>query len=89
LKKSNLHNRNLRKTSPKTSNPQVLKKTQIHKKQVQIRGKTARLATLSRLFTEQSSDSTRQALHVLFSCDIWRLVISKVVLLFVQKQLKP
>ena len=33
-----------KKTSPKTSNPQVFKKT--HKKQAQIRGKNARLATL-------------------------------------------
>ena len=34
------------KTSPKTSNPQVLKKNATSKKQAQIRGKTARLAPL-------------------------------------------
>jgi len=39
-KKSNPQYRNLQKTS----NPQV--KTQIHKKQAQIRGKTARLVAL-------------------------------------------
>jgi len=57
-KKSNLQNRNLQKTSqknkqisiktsPKTSNPQVFKKPRNStKKQAQIRGKNARLATL-------------------------------------------
>jgi len=58
LKKSNLQNRNLQKTSPKhkqisiktspkRSNPQIFKKKRnFTKKQVQIRGKTASLATL-------------------------------------------
>jgi len=58
LKKSNPQNINLQntspkikhvsiKTSPKASNPQVLKKRNSTKKQAQISGKIARLATLA------------------------------------------
>jgi len=49
MKKSNLQKRNLRKTSKfqlKQATRKFSKKTQLHKKQAQIWGETARLATL-------------------------------------------